>query len=134
MALTLTREQIIEKWRGMARWERDEWVAETVMRWEWYIPDNDEPTGWYSIDTECYTGKAEDWSPTTDISAAWEVVEELRKDWLVELHDTGPFGWKIELFSDTRYRTDMNGVIVRKVEEAICLAALIAKLTKEESE
>ncbi|MFL1672673.1 BC1872 family protein [Paenibacillus dendritiformis] len=114
--MAMTREQIIEKWGRMSSRERDAWVEEVVQ------PPVPSVLCFYVLPHY-----------TTDISAAWEVVEVLRKDWLVQLHDCDPFGWRIELISDSEYRTDLNGVVVRKVEEAICLAALIAKLTKEES-
>lgn len=111
--MAMTREQIIEKWGRMSSRERNAWVEEVVF-------GTKPPKPGFRRYTEY-------------ISAAWEVVEELRKDWLVQLHDCDPFGWRIELISDSEYRTDMNGEVVRKIEEAICLTALIAKLTKEES-
>lgn len=126
----MNREQIIEKWDGMTPSLRDAWVAKEVTgveRKKKRIPCPDGIEGCAVAHYSHYP------QYTTDISAAWEVVEELRKDWLVQLHDCDPFGWRIELISDSEYRTDLNGVVVRKVEEAICLAALIAKLCGDET-
>jgi len=131
----MNREQIIAKWNTLTPRERDAWVAKVIMRYEWYVPDYDEPTGWYMqtphTDTFAdfiFTGKGADWSPTTDISSAWTIVEYLRKYWLVQIRDCDVFGWVIDLLSDSEYRTDIGGIHAQKVEEAICLAAILAKL------
>lgn len=135
--MALTREQIIEKWDGMAPRDRDEWVAEAVMRWEWYIPDGYDPVGWYSIATECYTGKGDEWSPTTNISAAWEVFEQMKEEeYRPTLNLAGELsGGVISGVAEVgdyhcNFRKDYvsNNAYRKSMPEAICLAALIAKL------
>lgn len=127
----MNREQIIAKWNTLAPRERDVWVAEVVTevkREKRRIPC---PDGNYGCAVAHYA-----YFPryTTDISAAWEVVEYLRKYWLVQIRDCDMFGWIIDLLSDSEYRTDIGGIHAQKVEEAICLAAIISKLAKEEYE
>ncbi|WP_339811233.1 hypothetical protein MKY63_00970 [Paenibacillus sp. FSL R7-0189] len=131
----MNRDEIIAKWAGMTARERDAWIAEVVFGWEWREPDG-EDVGWYErlnnapFYDRVFTGRRRGWSPSTYISAAWAVFELLRKDWLPGIQDCAMFGYRVDLQSDYEYREDIGGVVAKTAPEAICLAALIAKLTE----
>ena len=55
--------------------ELDALIAEKVMGWEWNIRNGQcYAEHWCSNAADCWP----EWSPSTDITAAWEVVEKLR--------------------------------------------------------
>ena len=76
------------------------------------------------------------WSPSTDIAAAWQVVEHMRLRWdhgnsttdFWTIKDCGPSGWRVEI----EFCPDHDAPIVIYAETpptaplAICLAALKA--------
>lgn len=106
-----TRESIIAKWDTLSNLDRDEWVATVVM----------DIMGW-------------SWSyhffPWELIADAWRVLEKLRGKWFVRIADFGRHGWGVELVSETAAIPYVS-VTRETVQEAICLAALIATLTGE---
>lgn len=119
--------------------ELDALVAEKIMGWTDFSPID--PAVDYSIGangfrrnyaTDPNGGKT--WFPlySTDISAAWEVVEEMRK------REDDPFCIDIEtcLINYTVKVADSNGytdiwIIRESAPHAVCLAALLA-LSEEE--
>ncbi|MEI2280753.1 BC1872 family protein [Paenibacillus polysaccharolyticus] len=68
---------------------------------------------------------------TTDISAAWKVVEEMRLDHFLHLTDETPYGWSVDMYpaGESIVTQDINA---DTAPEAIGLAAIIAKLATEE--
>lgn len=68
---------------------------------------------------------------TTDISAAWKVVEELRKDHFLYLSDATPYGWSVDLDHENDPIVAQN-INADTAPEAIGLAAIIAKLARED--
>lgn len=81
------------------------------------------------------------WRPvpySTDISAAWQVIEELSKEWtennkpisIEVIYDCGAYETKIETWNENKH--DWNEPILsgscEAAPEAICKAALIARL------
>lgn len=136
----MNREQIIAKWETLTPRERDAWVAEVVFDWEWRAPD-EYSTGWYErvnnppFYDRMHTGHAEDWSPTTDISAAWAVFNvipgeaymyrsDIDSSFVVSFgvsghscHDCGEDDFEIT-----------SQASAKTAPEAICLAVIIAKL------
>lgn len=128
----MTRDEIIAKWAGLSAREKDAWVAEVVFGWEWWEPDG-EDAGWYErlsnapFYDRVFTGRRRGWSPSMDISAAWAVLEALNETHWVsvmriagEVNTTGNYVAEIG-----EYTAGSNSA-----PEAICLAALIAKLTE----
>lgn len=86
-----TREEILSEPAGP---RLDAWVAEYVMGWvrepgdvfSWAERDSGVATGWYIDEDPDYYACGENcrsWRPSTNIAAAWEVVEKL------ENHDGG---------------------------------------------
>jgi hypothetical protein len=64
---------------------------------------------------------------STDIAAAWAVVEKLRAGgWLVSLCDCGPFGWRCALLSTSPEVGDTPSASGDTPALAICRAALAA--------
>lgn len=116
--MTHTREQITEKWDGMTPRERDAWVAKEITgaeRKKKLIPCPDGIEGCAVAHYAYYPHY------TTDISAAWEVVETFGHACLTKRHFDV---WYCEILND--------GIFVEapSASEAICLAALVAKLTE----
>jgi len=117
----MNREEIIAKWDGMTARERDAWVAEVVTkvpreRRRINCPDGDR--GCAVIHFAYYPNYS------TDTSAAWTVVEAA--EWSALINYTPTL---------TRANFHRNGwaqydVYATKAPEAICLAALLAKLTE----
>ena len=62
---------------------------------------------------------------STDIGAAWQVVEKLRAGKFVWIKDCGGFGWRVEILSssETDIQIDFS-VVADTAPLAICLAAL----------
>jgi len=77
---------------------------------------------------------------STDISAAWQVVEKLTEDWKLKgkpisievIYDCGAYETKIETWNEKK--PDWNEPIFssscREAPEAICKAALLTKLAE----
>jgi len=118
----LTREEIMNMKPGR---ELDALVAEKVMGWKtnWLKTD-----WWEEINpnTHRHKGLVKDFKPSTDIAAAWEVVEKMFERGGCEI---GCYGSKsggkwFEVIVIT-----MNGevkVTAHTAHEAICKAALLA--------
>lgn len=115
----LTREYILQLEAGR---ELDAVVAERVMGWEWIIP---KPTkNWISIPYAWDREKNEphhDWYPSTDISAAWEVIGMIQKiglSWSIKMPTVHPH---------EAFVTIGNKVVVEtNIPCGICKAALLA--------
>ncbi|ANY67685.1 hypothetical protein BBD42_15335 [Paenibacillus sp. BIHB 4019] len=116
----MKRKEVVEKWCTLRASEHDAWVASAVMGAE-VIGGNVEkiPEGFRPVPRY-----------TASISEAWKVVEKVREDWILQLLD-GAGWWSVVLLSDCEDRSDIDPVNLPTASEAICLAALIAKLTKE---
>ena len=72
----MTREEIGKLEAGR---ELDALVAEKVMGWRLLDPPQaDQPSYWATWVMLPHREAAKDWSPSTNIAAAWEVVERLR--------------------------------------------------------
>lgn len=125
--------------------ELDALVAEKVMGWQWanegvrgqyrlHPPDSTSPTGAYPVDV----GPGEEWSPSTDIAAAWEVVEKLRAmNSTLELYSPGALvndemgihavEWQATFKSwEEPWGPHGPSVEAQTAPHAICLAALKA--------
>ncbi|MDG0056954.1 hypothetical protein MMB75_25345 [Paenibacillus sp. P2(2022)] len=127
----MTRDEVIAKWNSMQPRERDAWVAEKVMGLElsdnmlaaypkYRLPDYPD----YFRDVPNYS---------TDISAAWEVIDKLSKTHFTEVAmtqlDDGSWGWmtRFILAEGEPYWVKGYRMAATTVQEAICLAALIAQ-------
>lgn len=104
-------------WAKMISEEKDKLVAETVMGWkveQFYYVKVDDPIFMVGRNVD-------NWSPSSDLSAAWEVAEKFSKfdlflrdrHYVAVLYDEYGNMW------DTRGETTMS--------EAICKSALRAK-------
>ncbi|MCT2195192.1 hypothetical protein M3G15_08565 [Paenibacillus sp. p3-SID1389] len=123
----MTRDEIIAKWDGMAPRERDAWVAEVVFGSKIVsVADDDD----FHVELPSVGGiTACIILPryTTDISAAWTVVDASKTEFLVRRRTCG-LGYRAWV-SLSRYDASA-GVSINSpsASEAICLAAIIAKL------
>jgi hypothetical protein len=111
----MNREEIIEKWGGMESRERDAWVAEVVMGADVVGGNVEHILGGFRPVPRY----------TSDISAAWAVLEHMNADHYVSverladcINSTGDYVCECGGFSGWG-----------TAPEAICLAAIIAKLT-----
>ncbi|MEK3988064.1 hypothetical protein MHB77_32570 [Paenibacillus sp. FSL K6-3166] len=129
----MNRDEIIAKWAGLSARERDAWVAEVVFglnveheNGETYVSD-------FGI------GRVMD-EYTTDISAAWAVWSAMLVKGYEPLINTTsersgsvkvgavPVGWHHVCL----HKNDVNThAELPTAPEALCLAALIAKLTED---
>lgn len=125
----MNREQIEAKWNTLTPRERDAWVAEVITK---PIPEYDEKfrLDGYRLANGSWTSSLPNY--TTDISEAWVVMEEF------DYHEVST-----NLFSDLDYEykycarvglstvrsTNITYGYGNKAPEAICIAAINAKLT-----
>ncbi|GAA0396683.1 BC1872 family protein [Paenibacillus motobuensis] len=117
----MNREQIIAKWDGMTPCERDAWVAEAVFGWDSVRIKNARiawELGVCGAETVPYY--------TSDISAAWAVVE--KAEWSAKIKYAR---------TNTCANFHRNGwaqfdVYAPTAPEAICLAAIFAKIATVE--
>ena len=107
--------------------ELDALVAVKALGWEWI----DAMEMWYDT-SDSHTMLTSDELPefSTDIAAAWHVVEHLdrtRNTWIDRLQKEGMEGWGLILASGTGYSVTHHQVhLAETVPLAICLAALKA--------
>lgn len=115
----MTRDQIIAKWETLTTRERNAWVAEVVFGMT--IGRDEKGPYVCGYGTVAYELDAY----TTDITAAWSVLEEMRKGFFVALIDNF-YGWHV----------DIEGVyaIGDEAAETICLASILRKLTPREDD
>jgi hypothetical protein len=117
----MTRDQIIAKWDAMTPRERDAWVAEVVL--DIRVSFEYSPRGPIYLDYND-GGRRHIRNYTTDISAAWAVVDGHAR-YEIGLYEgkvtaaMGVPGWYVSATT---------------APEAISLAALIAKLTEEHAQ
>ena len=129
----MTRDEILRIEAGP---KLDRLVAEQVMKWRAWESSSPQhwaeekqgvlvPTGW-TINGKTNNGPV--WSPSTDIAAAWQVVEERRKwGWAWEL--AGITGhWHVELYDEEcKPIAEANAA---SAMVAICRAALLALMER----
>jgi len=111
----MTREEILKLEAGP---QLDRIIAERVMGWEYDLLRD----AWFKDgEGEIW---AENWHPSTDIKAAWKVVEN-RRQWGWTWKMTGITGhWHVALYDE-----DFNFLAEARAAEvtvAICRAALLA--------
>ncbi|MEC0328755.1 hypothetical protein P4H42_03840 [Paenibacillus macerans] len=125
----MTREDIFAKWSAMSPRERDAWVAEAVFGWKtygkFYQPDG------VRVLIPFYT---------TDVAAAITVLGAVPGEFIlfrVSLDKfVASFGYSTDSCpecGEEPFEVEAQG-IAESPAEAICLAAIIAKLTKEVGE
>ncbi len=128
--IPLTRDEILALPAGR---ELDALLAEHVM-------------GWGQVQPDCYVHDGKDWCGTdpngggyygdtgrkivphfsSDIAAAWQVVERLRLDWS-EFHlSRGPRGWSCLLADSLTRRPHIEVCNCDAASLAVCRAALLA--------
>lgn len=117
--MAMTREQIREKWDGMTPRERDTWVAEVVQ------PPVPSVLCFYVLPHY-----------TTDISAAELVLAKIPGEVYIYRKTTGGFVVSFGYSTDDcpecgedSFEVQAQGIAMT-LSEAICLAALIAKLSE----
>jgi hypothetical protein len=77
------------------------------------------------------------WSPSTNISAAWEVVEKMSKTYFSEMAMTeledGAWGWMARFILVLNEPYTVNGyrATAKTASEAICKAALLAVMDRD---
>ena len=123
-----------------AGWETDALVAEKVMGWKHITHFNQSPIadGWIGFwDGEWpqWVKRPDEdnvWQPSTDITAAWEVVEKLEYNWSLG-RDVGQCSDDYETSGDKLYRfvysapgMPMQGISANTAPLAICRAVLKA--------
>lgn len=106
-------------WNEMSPRERDALVAEKVMG-----NDYNDPKYFNSSNNNIRVWDDDLPRYTTDIAAAWEVVEKLRPDILLNVQPYGDF-WHCKAF--TVHMHELAHTRAKSAPEAICLAALRAK-------
>ena len=78
----LTRNEIMTRWDASTSRERDVWVAEKVMGWKGFWTDGKHymayPPNEQSLGVG-YDERSEVWNFSTEISAAMEIVEKLKR-------------------------------------------------------
>lgn len=140
----MTRDQIIAKWNALEPRKRDAWVAIVVFGWFdcdivprggygrmiLVPPIDDERRGWATTYDEYGFPH---WLPhyTEDIDAAWAVVNETAKWGGMDIGCYGKPGAQFYVaatHTDTAPYQRMVSVTRSSAPEAICLAAIIAKL------
>ena len=136
----MTRDEILAMPAGI---EMDVLIATKVMGWKRYVNtawssfaqqrDGAEQVTWVEGDLNTFRA-SDDWSPSTDISAAWEVVYKLHPDHSIQIDFDDPetveeIKWycglytKGEPFRDYEARADTAPL-------AICRAALLTVIEK----
>ena len=102
----LTNEQIDSMPAGC---EMDALVADRVMQWQhidWWMGSllakgwdgfwDGEWVRWITIPESDADDRAEPWSPSTDIMAAWQVIEKMREGYSISIHTIGSI-WQCTL-------------------------------------
>lgn len=108
-------------------------VAEWVMKWTRltspsgdYVPWEDDKRRRHNthVAARSFAGLME-WSPSTDLATAWEVVEKLRTDNYWIQVGTCDAGWNVQIGRINKLLQHVT-VVADTVPLAICLAALKA--------
>lgn len=107
----MKREELIAKWAELGARERDAWIESAVFGRETF----GQFSNWFGV---------RQLIPhyTTDISAAWSLLEFVRRNYYVQLDDKESGNWTFSI----RYGKWKATAVT--ASEAICLAALIAEL------
>lgn len=125
----MTKEEILAMEAGA---ELDDIVASKIMEWE---QGGDEGEVWLDHCTDYFvTGRAPGssdyyWKPSTDISAAWQIVEKMES--LGYGHKHLEYSQRPEAGIAWMFMQPGRGIFeakAKKAPEAICKAALLAKL------
>ena len=102
----MTRDEVQAKWDALTPRERDAWVAEAVMGWQWTY--------------------------TSDIAAAWQVVEKMMEgehnSFRLFRCDGFPESRRCAASFKPSVESALKLVEAPTAPEAICLAALMAVL------
>jgi Phage ABA sandwich domain len=102
----------------------DSLIAEKVMRWKTWIADGTLDECWETGDEYNPTIRKSQWRPSTDISAAWEVVEKMIANGFDDVTLDYTDGWTA-FFSDYDERAAKTRTLP-SAPLAICIAALLA--------
>ncbi len=119
----MTPDDVRAQWNAMTPAGRDAWVARKVMGW-----DKDD----HGKDTYCWVGKDagkfvdtgnmvwdNEWNPSTDIAAAWQVVEKMKERQVCITYLRHPeHPWMAQFLGP-----EITEAVT--APEAICLAALV---------
>ncbi|MEK4360785.1 hypothetical protein NYE48_27650 [Paenibacillus sp. FSL M7-1455] len=122
----IARDQIITKWNRMTPRERDAWVAEVVFGWKTLGDGRVRSSDGFMIRAIP--------EYTTDISAAWAIVEESARWGGMEIgcYASRSSRWHcVSTQTDTAPYQRRVSVTKDSAPEAIGLAAIIAKLVTE---
>jgi len=105
----------------------DRLVAEKIMGWKYY------PEGHHISNELTWIGADGGWyikcpNYSTDIAAAWEVVEKLQKEYIVSILGPDDQGthWCVDIMSKNQ-KLNFANEVGNTAPMAICLAALKAK-------
>ncbi|RCX22886.1 hypothetical protein DFP94_101475 [Fontibacillus phaseoli] len=127
----MTRGEIIAKWDGMAPRERDAWVAEAVFGWRKEERPNSpesEYNAWYWVNS---SGNVEVpvnfFKPTRLLDDAWSVLEVFYA-YIVKRNDGVNHYFAAIKTDEGAFVSQAYG---EAAPEAMCLAAIIARLTEE---
>lgn len=131
---------------AMSDRELDAAVAEKVMGWKLYDYENGRYAKTKADYVDAYTNDgwgwegrsgdeyAHQWSPSTDISAAWEVVERVKSAKVRFLILCDAEWCAAEFFAvETGERIGEASLPPKQITRAICLAALAAVEVKEKT-
>lgn len=118
----LTREKVLSMKPGR---ELDALVAKKVMKWEYFPAQVTDTFVRLDYFFDPVSGEAHHhWSPSADISAAWEVVEKLSPRFMQLTRRHGDLWW-CEFYGEWP-------VEAQTAAHAICLAALLAVMDGED--
>lgn len=109
----MKRDEIIAKWAELGAREKDAWVESAVFGGETFGQFRE--VNGVRVLIPNYT---------TDISAAWAVLDFVRLNYTVQLDDKESGNWTLSIRYGTWKATAASA------PEAICLASIIAELTE----
>lgn len=133
MTRDMTRDEILGlDWGAVL----DSLVALKVWRWQEKVIETN--TGnklliWADSDGKNTIYRKEDFMPSRSISQAWDIVEELGKEYWVEIHNTSKKRWCCILHD---FETAMRSVHIMadSAAEAICKAAVLVAMEKDDEQ
>lgn len=137
----MTRDEILAMPAGR---EMDALVATEVMEWHWYKFIEPEYVDFGAKGAWLDSGNRvmhNEWYPSTDIGAAWEVVEKMKNDWQQIIPSWARF-WRIVSLRDGTWdvmvgteNATTQRIIARATDKslplAICRAALLTVMEEK---